>query len=393
MARGLAGATRYRSSLARQLKQNLSKMRYKKLLNGRSVGLVLAGLGLAGGASIAEEEESQRASSEEPLFRFGVIADVQYADIDNATSFGGGEYRFYRGTLDSLAKSIDWWNLHYPDIQFIANLGDLIDGQNAGGYGAGLNFSEPQSAVALERVVSQFRRSLCPTVHHAIGNHELYNFDREQLHSHLFKDKTPPLSEAPGATPSQLYYSFRPHPQWRFLLIDCYDIAVQGREEGSEQMAKARQLIAENNPNVFAGKNWFEGVHPSKHRFVPYNGAVGSSQLEWLRAQLSEAKKGGERCVVMTHVPLDPRASSPKTVVWNYPDVMSVIRESECVALVLAGHHHPGGYVQDEGGCHHLTIEGSLTHENGAFGVFEVHEDHLKLVGKGDLPSRKLELR
>ena len=56
-------------------------------------------------------------------------------------------------------------------MSFAVQLGDLIDGQNAGGYGAGLSMAEPQSEVALERVGAELARCRAP-IYHAIGKRQ-----------------------------------------------------------------------------------------------------------------------------------------------------------------------------------------------------------------------------
>eukprot|EP00954_Amorphochlora_amoebiformis_P006313 493594-Amorphochlora_amoeboformis.AAC.2 len=60
-----------------------------------SVGLACLGVGVhaAAGEEVEEERGGVNGGRKEPLFRFGVIADVQYADIKNGTNFGGGEFR------------------------------------------------------------------------------------------------------------------------------------------------------------------------------------------------------------------------------------------------------------------------------------------------------------
>ena len=44
------------------------------------------------------------------LFRFGVISDVQYCDIDDGTNFEGTEVRKYRGSLDALRDAVAHFN-------------------------------------------------------------------------------------------------------------------------------------------------------------------------------------------------------------------------------------------------------------------------------------------
>mmetsp|Transcript_24525 Transcript_24525/g.43521 ORF Transcript_24525/g.43521 Transcript_24525/m.43521 type:complete len:462 (-) Transcript_24525:59-1444(-) len=334
-----------------------------------------------------QQQQPQRQSEAPPLFRFGVIADVQYADINNGTSFGGGEYRYYRGTANNLQAAVSWWNKECPDIRFVAQLGDLIDGQNAGKYGEGLNFTVPQSETAFQHVMSHLERCTCKAWHHAVGNHELYNFERDDLHRKLFVDKQ-------HTSPDRLYYSFSPHPGWRFLMLDAYDIALEGRDQKSDKYKLARSFLEENNPNIFAGKSWFEGIPKERQRFVPFNGGVSDEQLEWLRSELHIAEKKGENTIIMSHIPLIPSASSHKTCLWNYPKVLSTIRNFKSVKMILAGHFHPGGYALDDEGIHHVTIHGSLTHADlGSYGVIEVHRDFVELKGVGHLPSRRMKFQ
>jgi len=58
-----------------------------------------------------------------PVFRFGVIADIQYAPIENATNFAGSETRNYRGAADEAAAAVEYWNeMQSPDIAFVAQV-------------------------------------------------------------------------------------------------------------------------------------------------------------------------------------------------------------------------------------------------------------------------------
>ncbi|TKW16625.1 hypothetical protein SEVIR_5G311400v4 [Setaria viridis] len=59
-------------------------------------------------------------SAKEPLFSFGVIADVQYADIL-------GVPRYYRHNICVLRCAVRSWNAH-EDVRFCVNFGDIVDG-------------------------------------------------------------------------------------------------------------------------------------------------------------------------------------------------------------------------------------------------------------------------
>jgi len=70
------------------------------------------------------------------LFRFGVIADVQYANRDDAPNYIGSRIRRYRRSRQLWNEAVQWW--HHEDANFIVQLGDFIDGSNRAVPGAGL---------------------------------------------------------------------------------------------------------------------------------------------------------------------------------------------------------------------------------------------------------------
>jgi hypothetical protein len=138
----------------------------------RRCGVALGGALVGAGAWAAASNEAA-ADVEQPLLRFGVIADIQYCDCEDASNFAGTETRRYRGTLPQTRAAVAHWNaLTQPAPAFVVNMGDLIDGQNAGKYGAGLQFESPQSDVAFGRVATALSPCVAD-VFHAIGNHEL----------------------------------------------------------------------------------------------------------------------------------------------------------------------------------------------------------------------------
>lgn len=75
---------------------------------------------------------------------------------------------------------------------FVLQLGDLLDGFNAPGN------SQP----ALDLLLSELEGAF--DVHHCIGNHELYNFNRRQLIKKL---------RCFHGHGGRCYYTFSPHPR------------------------------------------------------------------------------------------------------------------------------------------------------------------------------------
>ena len=88
--------------------------------------------------------------NEAQLFRFGLFADVQYADKEAQGP------RHYRESAAKLKACVDDFNQR--DLAFVVNFGDLIDGHGAQ--------SEPELKQMLDLV-----KPLHAPLHHVIGNH------------------------------------------------------------------------------------------------------------------------------------------------------------------------------------------------------------------------------
>ena len=63
------------------------------------------------------------------MWKFGIIADIQYADIDDGESFMGVK-RYYRHALQAATLAVEEWEQQGDDVLFVAQLGDIIDGFN-----------------------------------------------------------------------------------------------------------------------------------------------------------------------------------------------------------------------------------------------------------------------
>jgi manganese-dependent ADP-ribose/CDP-alcohol diphosphatase len=350
----------------------------------------------AGAASSSSAASAAAAPTPTPLFRFGLIADVQYADIDDATNFSGDSVRNYRSTLETVKLAVAHWNAQSdPAPRVVAQRGDLIDGQNAGKYGQGLAFEEPQSFASCARLLDAFGAAAAP-VYHAIGNHELYNFSWDALRSVLNGDGSRGQHVATDSQRERFHFSFRPARGWVFIMLNPYEVSMLA-EEGSPHRAKAHAVLTERNPNsIAAGQgtvDYFAGLSGDEMRFVPFNGAASDVQLKWLAKELQFARRRNERVVVMTHLPINSDAASWRTTAWNAPEIVETLhREGRGnVVAVLAGHHHKGGYAVDACGVHHVTVQSPLENNGlGCFGTVDVHHDRLELVGHGALPSRTL---
>ena len=222
------------------------------------------------------------------LFSFGVIADVQYADIDDRQNFNKTIWRHYREALSGLKQAVAFWNDKSPTkVSFVLQLGDIIDG---------FNTETNSSQVALETVLKAFEAFSGP-VHHTLGNHELYNFTHAQLlHSDL---NSSPLEnqEQKNSVERKGYYFFSPHKNFLIVMLDTYEISVLGYDKEHPAYKEGIALLNSKNPN--AVKNSPVGLRGTDRRFCAFNGGLCKEQLEWLDTVLTKADKDKQHVVVV----------------------------------------------------------------------------------------------
>ncbi|CAO2200378.1 unnamed protein product [Urochloa humidicola] len=306
-----------------------------------------------------------------PLFSFGVIADVQYADIPDGRSFLGVP-RYYRHSLSVLRRAVQSWNTAAGDVRFCVNFGDIVDG----------TCPRDRSLSAVRAVAREFDAFRGGPSYHMLGNHCLYNLPRADLVSEL---------RMPSSYPGVAYYHLSPWPGYRFVVLDAYDFSAVGRPRDHPVAAAARAFLEARNPN--ADKNSPARLVGTDRRFVMFNGGVGGAQLRWLDGVLRGAAACGEKAVVCSHLPMHPAAASHTGLMWNYEEVLNVVRRhGDCVVACLAGHDHRGGYAVDDHGVHHRTLEAALECPPGtdAFGRVEVYPDRLRLVGSDRMASTEM---
>ena len=329
-----------------------------------------------------------------PLFSFGIIADVQYCDAPDGTSFDGGEKRTYRGSLDHTRTASASWLA--ANCLFALNLGDTIDGLN-------IRLGPPtRPREALATVID----ALGPLpLMHVVGNHELLNFARRDIPT-LFAG----TMDTPSPPTDRMYYhsDALASAGWRIVVLDAYDLAMETHHlDGVPSIShdRAVALLKANNPNPCAhgvgGGNFFAGLEKTgnRQRFCPFNGGVDVVQMGWLAATLADATTQGLSCIVVSHVPLldTPRGGDnlyncDQVLLWNFEEVLAVLHAAgKTVAVVLSGHKHDGAFGVDSHGIPHITFESPLTHSNGAHGIANVWRDRLELECYGAVMQGRVE--
>ena len=300
---------------------------------------------------------------------FGIIGDVQYADADDAPDKHGKMMRHYRGALDVLQRAVEFFNCASPVVTCVYQLGDLIDGLNA---------RQGTSESALTSVLEVISRCRAPFVH-LVGNHDLYNFDRDSLAARL-------STRLPNRAVE--FFASAPAPGWRVLVLDAFQEAVIGwpaeepRREQAVRFLRAKRTEC-GRPDDADPDDWFIGLSAEQRRFNPYNGALGARQISWLSSQLHAAADAGDRVIIASHVVLHSQACHGTTMAWDYEEALSAIAcaPKGVVAAVICGHEHKGGYHKDAAGVHHLTVASPLNEgANGsAFGLVRVFDDRLEV--------------
>lgn len=320
-----------------------------------------------------------------PNLTFGVIADIQYAPIPDGFSYAG-QPRYYRHALDVAEHAAK--HFENDKVSLVLNLGDIVDGkcQELAKHGGE---PLPDGVNAGHKVVDDVVKALSPYQHgpylHAYGNHCLYNVDRKTLQTKLgIPFVTEPCGDLVG------YWS-HVEKGVRFVVLDSYDIHKEHRcEETSIKHKEAHEILLKNNPNYPDNENSPQGLTGVAKRFVAFNGGVGRVQMEWLRKTLLQSRESGEKVIILSHQPIHPGCTSPVCLVWNYKEVLALLREYRDVVLAaFAGHAHKGGYKHDSSGIHFRVFEAALENPDPhkTYAMVDMYDDHMDVRGFGNCKS------
>ncbi|CAG2162439.1 unnamed protein product [Oppiella nova] len=343
------------------------------------------------------------------LLRFGVVADVQYADNDDRQAwYDTNKTRFYRNSLTQVKKAFTHWNCEENQnqgISFVLQLGDIIDGINA----------QPReyhdsSLDAIRRTLNEFESNQHIPTFHAVGNHELYNFSRKQL-AELFRDSLfkrmklnsesiglnglEALPANPNSDELSLYYKINPIPQLKLISLDCFDISVLGHEPTHEKYIMAAEVLVRHHGrydfDLWDTDNHLVGANK---RFQSSNGAISEEQLKWLEEELQESDAKNQMVIVFGHVGIHPDSSDWNTVIWNYDEVIECFNRHPSVVAYLSGHSHMSGYATANG-VHYVSFEAIIETppQTEAFATISVFDDRLEIKGHGTETNRTLYFR
>lgn len=308
------------------------------------------------------------------VLSMGIVADLQYANIDDGFNWDGSKKRYYRTGLSLVRKAMKDWKQN--GVKFVLQLGDIIDGF--------CRRTETPDA-ALNRIVDAIERETPEKwpVFHVVGNHELYNFTKKEIYSSRLFKTLPSDNKA--------YYSSEVHPGLKVCGLNTYEYSNLGEIEGTEEYLSTHELLKQHNPNE--DKNDPTGLQCENKRFVRFNGGVSKQQLDWLEAELLSSIEKKQNVIVIGHNPVFLPATDTICLCWNCFDVHRLLcKYSECVVCYISGHDHDGGYAVDDSNIHHITMKGVIEHpESYALGTF--YEDQLIVEGRGEVEDMTMPLR
>lgn len=168
-------------------------------------------------------------------------------------------------------------------------------------------------------------------------------------------------------------------------------------------LCRSLEFLKARNPNDIASNNvdWTKGLSGLDRRFLPYNGAFGAPQLDWLRGELRSCKARQQRALVFTHVPIGVGSCDDVTLNWDFDAAIAILHDAEfrlannrsLVVAVLQGHCHEGGSKVDDAGILHKTLIAPLICKptDSAFVRAELFADRLELIGIGVEKSHTIE--
>ena len=272
-------------------------------------------------------------------FEIGLVADAQYADVEPKGT------RFYRESIGKLGVAVEEFNRR--ELAFCVHLGDFID-RNWTSFDA-------------------ISRSLAPSRHRwhqLLGNHDFDVLDQEK-------------ANVPKRLGMAWRYGSFQHAGFEFVILDTNDVSTYAHPVGApESEAAKRELARIEAANVRQAKPW--------------NGGLGSAQMQWLERTLTEARSAGRKVIIFAHHPVFP---ADQHNLWNSDEVLALIDRRPGVVAWINGHNHAGAFGE-RNGVPFVTMRGMVeTRDTSAFATARILSDRIVLNGHGREPSRELRFR
>jgi len=264
------------------------------------------------------------ASDDPAVVRFGILADLHAHDVDSPLE--GKRMTNTAERLAAFTEAMNGW-----DADFVVELGDFVNGWVVLGAEPGDPARIPDILAWAETLYATFDGPR----YHVIGNHDVYNLDKEQYRTILGIDST--------------FYSFDV-AGYHFVVLD-----VQFAEDGSDLA----------------------------HTYTGVAGFVPDEELDWLRSDLDTSDAP---TIVLVHQPLDDFIEAwGRPTVANQDQVRAVLAADGDVLAVFQGHEHENAH-QVLDGIHYVTFEAMVdqdTPPSWAAVAIDVRAGILSVEGQG----------
>ncbi len=269
-----------------------------------------------------------------PIFTVGIFADVQYADEEPSIN------RYYRMSVERLREA--YATFLGENADFAINLGDLID-KNYESYAP---------------VLEVIRSSGIPTFH-VPGNHDFSVADS-------LKRKLPVLKSWLG------YYS-EAKEGFRFIFLNGNEVSTYGAtNEILKKGALSYLKILKEEKKINA---------------MEWNGGLASNQVDFLKRELDSATRNHEKTLIFCHFPIYPENIHN---LFNYEEVLQLLRKYNNVIAWLSGHNHAGNY-DIYGTTHFITLRGMVdSHDSNSFAIMRIYNNKVVLKGYGREQDREI---
>ncbi len=265
------------------------------------------------------------AADVEGTVRLGLFADLHAHDTDSPLE---GKWMIH--TEERLAAFTAAMNAWDPD--FVIELGDFVNGWVVLGADPGDPARIPEILAWADSLYAAFDGPR----YHVIGNHDVYNLDKELYRSLLGIEST--------------YYSFDVGA-FHFVVLD-----VQFGEDGSDLA----------------------------HTYTGVAGFLPEAELDWLRDDLAASDRP---TIVFVHQMLDAYIEAwGRALVANQPEIQAVLAEDGDVIAVFQGHDHDNVHNEIDG-IHYVTFEALVdqgTPPSWARITLDPSARTIVIVGEGD---------
>jgi len=294
--------------------------------------IFMATLPPTGMGTTRESPDSE--ASQQPLFSFGIIADVQYCDCEPFNT------RYYRNSTEKLSEAMSAFSDFSP--AFILNLGDLID-RDYGSFATVLDIMNQGTA----------------RIYHCLGNHDFSVTARDARK----------VNQITGSKTG--YYSFTTEG-FRFIVLNGTEAATYSARAADRKLGEKMlsNLEADSAPNA---QIW--------------NGGLGPDQLEWLVKELNQSVSANEKVFMVCHFPVFPVSAFN---LFNSEEILDIMGRYDNIIAWFNGHNHDGNYG-NRNMVHFVTFRGMVeTPSTNSFAIVEVYSNKLWIKGSGREKSQIL---